>query len=300
LSARTADTGLPANCRLHTFDAASKLHRGLRFERTLAAEMHPRPRGVLAHMAPIYAVLAAPLCRPLRVPLLLWYTHWRATRVLQVAVRVSDRIVTVDERTFPLESPKVVATGHGIDLEEFPCGDRATSPGLRVLSLSRYSFAKGIDTIIRAVAAVPGARLVHHGPALTAEERDCRQELEDLVAGLGLGGRVTLADEVPRSRVPELFARADVLVNNMRPGAADKVVYEAAAACVPVLASNAAFDDLLPPALRFPSDDADVLARRLEDIGSNDLRALGHELRARVAQAHSVDTWADRVLRAAS
>ena len=37
-----------------------------------------------------------------------------------------------------------------------------------------------------------------------------------------------------------------VLVNNMRAGAPDKVVYEAAASCLPVLASNPVFDDLLP------------------------------------------------------
>ena len=35
-----------------------------------------------------------------------------------------------------------------------------------------------------------------------------------------------------------LLAEADALVNNMRAGATDKVVYEAAATCLPVLGSN--------------------------------------------------------------
>jgi hypothetical protein len=37
---------------------------------------------------------------------------------------------------------------------------------------------------------------------------------------------------VPRAEVPALFARSDVLINNMEAGAPDKVVYEAAAACL--------------------------------------------------------------------
>ena len=40
-------------------------------------------------------------------------------------------------------------------------------------------------------------------------------------------------------------------MNNMREGALDKVVYEAAATCMPVLASNHGFADVLPPELRF-------------------------------------------------
>ena len=36
-----------------------------------------RGGAVVAHMCPIYAVLAAPLVRPLRIPLVLWFTHWR-------------------------------------------------------------------------------------------------------------------------------------------------------------------------------------------------------------------------------
>jgi glycosyltransferase involved in cell wall biosynthesis len=102
--------------------------------------------------------------------------------------------------------------------------------------------------------------------------------------------------------VPHLFARADVLVNNMRAGAPDKVVYEAAAACVPVLASNPVFDSLLDPAQRFAREDADQLAERIRTLRALDASArdaLGRTLRERVAKAHSVESWAERVLEAA-
>ena len=69
---------------------------------------------------------------------------------------------------------------------------------------------------------------------------------------------------MPRAQVPELFARSDVLVNNMAAGAPDKVVYEAAAACLPVLASNPVFDELFDGyPLLFERDYPESLADRL-------------------------------------
>jgi glycosyltransferase involved in cell wall biosynthesis len=289
---------LPANCRVRTFGAGSRVGRGLRFEAVLASELRPRPLAVVAHMAPVYSELAAPLCRPLHIPLLLWFTHWRASWSLRVAEFVSTTVITADRRSFPLPSRKVVVTGHGIDLDEFPCVPPVDHEGLQILSLGRYSPAKGLETVIRAVGSVPDARLRHHGPALTDEERGCKVELQQLVASLGLGHRVELGGPVPRSEVPGLLASADALVNNMRPGAADKVVYEAAASCVPALASSPVFDELLPVSLRFPRDDPAMLADRLRELGAMDRRLLGLELRERVARDHSVGTWARRLLEA--
>jgi glycosyltransferase involved in cell wall biosynthesis len=114
---------------------------------------------------------------------------------------------------------------------------------------------------------------------------------------------VPLGDAVPRADVPALFERSDVLVNNMEAGAPDKVVYEAAASCLPVLASNPVFDDLFAGyPLFFDRDSPESLAERLRWFAglSPDERAeIGRTLRERVARNHSVDTWADGILAAA-
>ena len=49
---------LPANVRVREFGAPTQLQRGLRFEAALARELQPRPDAVVAHMVPLYAVLA--------------------------------------------------------------------------------------------------------------------------------------------------------------------------------------------------------------------------------------------------
>jgi glycosyltransferase involved in cell wall biosynthesis len=149
---------------------------------------------------------------------------------------------------------------------------------------------------VRAVALVPEARLVQHGPSLTEEERRHRAELESLVAELGVEARVAINGAVPRGEVPGLLAGADALVNNNRAGATDKAVYEAGAGCVPVLASNPALDGFLPEQLRFERDDPEGLAARIRALTAADRSALGRELRARVERDHSVEGWADRIV----
>jgi len=285
--------GLPPNVELHTFGAASRLGRALRFGQALRRALPAD--AVVAHMIPLYVVLAAPLVRPRRTPLLLWYTHWKASTTLRAAERLATTIVTVDRRSFPLDSSKVLPIGHGIDVDEFACTDRSSRSGLRALVLGRYSPAKGIETILRAVQQVEGAEVQLHGVALNDLERRHRGDLERL--GIPLG------DAVPRAQVPELLARSDILVNNMEAGAPDKVVYEAAAACLPVLASNPVFDELFDGyPLLFARDSPESLAERLRwfaALDEGERAEIGRTLRKRVAQRHSVGTWADGVLAAA-
>jgi glycosyltransferase involved in cell wall biosynthesis len=295
---------LPENCRVRLFRSRTKLGRGLKFKLAIMRELRGlRGGAVVAHMCPIYAVLAAPIVRPWRIPVLLWFTHWKASRLLRLAERLSSAVVSVDRRSFPLDSTKVHAIGHGIDLTEFPCrGPRPHDGPLGLLALGRYSRAKGLETVLRAVADVEGATLEIRGPALSADERAHRDELARLVDELGLGERVSLGDAVPRDRIPQLLADADALVNNMRAGAPDKVVYEAAASCVPVLASNPVFDSLLDPEQRFARENAAELAQRiraLAALGADERAELGGRLHERVQESHSVDSWARGILRAA-
>ncbi len=290
LADRAVDGVLPRNCRVHVFAAGSVTGRSVRFSSQLRRELSPRPVAFVAHMVPRYAILAAPLVRPRRVPLLLWFTHWKASRTLLLAERLSTAVLSVDRRSFPLASGKVVGIGHGIDTGAFACVERVPADPLRVISLGRTSPAKGYETIARGVA-LAGAELEVTGASVTAEERAERRRLESL--------GVRVSDPVPFAAVPALLAGKDVLVDNMREGALDKVVYEAAATGMPVLASNTGFDDLLPPELRFDRNDPSDLAERLRGLQGLDRNALGRELRARVEERHSVRHWAEALLEVA-
>ena len=288
LADQVDESALPENVRARSFAAPTQLQRGARYVAALAPELADRPVAVVAHMAPIYALLASPLTKPLRVPLLLWFTQQAAGNALRNAERVVDVVLTVDRRSVPLASHKVRAIGHGIDIAALPCVPERKPPLRRLLGLGRYAPVKGWETVIRALDELPDATLTIHGPQLTDADREHRLELERLA-----GDRVVLGDDVPYAQVPQLLGLADAVVNATHGNSADKVVYEAAAACLPVFAASPVFDTLLPDALRFT--DAASLAQRIRDYEGG----AGRELRDRVAAQHSVDHWAERVLEAA-
>ena len=303
---------LPGNCSFRGYAAPTRLARGLRFLRAVAPELRRRPDALVAHMCPIFLVLAAPLARPLRVPLVLWYTHWTIGRTLRLATRLCDLAVSVDTRSFPLVSPKVKGIGHGIDTDEF--APRADPKGdgrpLRLLALGRTSPSKGFVTLLRGLEGAlrdgVEATLELRGPSTTDEERRHRAELECLLESPLLARAVRMEDAVPRSGVPALLAGFDAVVNSTRGqtsgGALDKVVYESAACGVPVLACNPHFDRFLadlPVELHFRSESPEDLARVLASFAASAPEArlaAGRELRRRVESGHSVASWADAVV----
>jgi glycosyltransferase involved in cell wall biosynthesis len=289
-----APAELPDNVSVWTFGAPSRVQRLARFERAVANALPAD--AVVAHMIPVYVVLAAPIVRPRGIPLVLWYTHWKASPLLRAAALLATSIVSVDRRSFPLESRKVRAIGHGIDVTEFSCAERAAGDRVRALVLGRYSPAKGVKEIMLGARDLANVELELHGAALNSFERRYRDQV---LSGFG----VPLGDAVPRSELPQLFARSDLLINNMEAGAPDKVVYEAAASCLPVLASNPVFDDLFEGfPLFFERDSPRTLTDRLEwfaGLSAAERAEIGRTLRERVARNHSVETWADGVLAAA-
>ena len=205
---------LPANVRVRTLRASGRTLRGAQFASILAQE---RPSAVLAHMAPVYAVLAAPF----RAPVALWFTHPRDSRLLRLATRLSRVVLTVDDRSFPFRSPKVKAIGHGIDVSRFTCVAPSRGASLRLVALGRFAPVKRLDLIERAVARVDGIEIEFVGPTLSEQDRAYRATL----------GRTR--DAVAWVDVPALLEEYDALVSATEAGSADKVVYEAAASCLP-------------------------------------------------------------------
>lgn len=283
---------LPGNCTVRTFAAPTQALRGARFLQVLLRELVlRRPAAVLAHMSPVYAVLAAPVARPLGVRTLLWFTQRSRSALLERALRRVDAVLTVDEASFPLASDKVRAIGHGIDVARFACAPPPGRSRLRLVALGRYSPVKGYPELIAAASAA-GAELAVHGSTETAEEAAHERDLQRLAApGISLGGPVA------PSGIPALLAAADALVSATRSGA-DKVVLEAGASCVPAFSPAPAFARLLPEELRWDDD----LAAKLRAFAALPVDArgeLGRTLRERVVRDHSVEHWASCVVEAA-
>jgi glycosyltransferase involved in cell wall biosynthesis len=108
-----------------------------------------------------------------------------------------------------------------------------------ILSVARLSPEKGLDTLVRAVAAAGDPRLV----VLIAGSGPERERLRSLAHGLGV--RLVLLPDVPWERIVERYAVADVFALLSRHEPWGVVVNEAAACGLPLVLSDrvgAAYD----------------------------------------------------------
>jgi len=299
--ARDVEWPVPANTSVRMFDASTRPGRVATFERALLSASHGAD-AVLVHMVPQFALLAAPITRVRRVPLLLWYTHWHASRALQLATRVIDAALSVDAASYPVSTRKLRALGHAIDVERFDAPAVAAHAGpLRLLALGRTARWKGLATLLDALdLTTADLQLEIRGPSLTSDEEAHRRELEARADG----ERVVVLPPVPRAEVPSLLAGVDAVVspNEPRAGATlDKAVYEAAACRRPVISTSPAFGPLLgglPVELIAQARDPAALAARLDALGAASLEdrvEVGEALRQRVVDGHSLQHWASAV-----
>ncbi|MGH2971988.1 MAG: glycosyltransferase [Gaiellaceae bacterium] len=300
---------LPDNCRLRVFGAPTRARRAVRYIGAIVSELRDPPIAVVGHMVPLYTVVAAPFVRLRRVPLMLWYTHWKAHVVLRIATVVCTQLLSLDERSFPLRSSKVYGIGHGIDLDEFPCQPLNPTAGrpLRVMSLGRYTEPKKLDEMIEGVRIARERRLdvridlygTTGAPPLEAYKR----QLEEMVSRPEYRAFATVGGAIPRTDLPPVYGEADIVASDFI--SPDKIVLEACSSCRPVLASDKSFDRLfagIEPPLMFVRGRPETFADRLQALAalSDESRyAIGTELRERVRAQHSVETWADAILRLA-
>jgi mannosyltransferase len=141
------------------------------------------------------------------------------------------------------------------------------------------------------------------GDPINADGEAYLQELNALIASRGLQDKIRLAPGIPFQRAHEAIAEADIFVNTADTDSVDKAVLEALSCGVPVITSNAAFQEILPENMHsaslVPKNDVDALARAIRDMcllsleHRNALAAMGRRL---VVERHSLQSLADRIM----
>jgi glycosyltransferase involved in cell wall biosynthesis len=133
--------------------------------------------------------------------------------------------------------PRVVITGHPVDLDRFRPA-RSDRKERVVLTVCRLEESKGLIEALEAFQAAPEEWswwVVGEGPL--------RQRLQDLVADLNLEGRVRLVGAMPHKQIHNLYARASILLHLPRSTAEweeyfGAVLIEAMASGVAVVANR--------------------------------------------------------------
>lgn len=158
-----------------------------------------------------------------------------ATHVDAIIATCSDEVRELRELQTPRERTRVIPCG--VDPEHFRL--RTSTPSTRrVLSIGRLVPRKGVETVIRAVALLPGIELQIAGGSGGEWEKDPEViRLRGIAEQLGISGRVHFLGPVQRDAVPELIASADVVAALPWYEPFGMVPLEAMACGVPVVGS---------------------------------------------------------------
>lgn len=312
ITMRAGRVVVPSNVQVHSVGKErgySEPRRVFEFYRHLYQVLRDKDKRIdacFSHMMPIFSILAAPVLKVRRIPLVTWYAHRQVTAILKLAHHLSDRMVSINGESYPYRSDKLVSLGHGIDTEQYAWnGTDAKGPPL-LLSVGRISPIKDPITLVEAVGLLRERgceiRCVLVGDA---PERDHHyaELVRKKVESLRLENSVQFAGAVSNSETVRWYRRCFAHVNCSPPDhSLDKSPLEAMACGKPSFSSTLAFKetmgewaDLLIFRHRHPED----LARRIEQLlrlNGLERRRIGDDLSRSVVKRHDLQRLSDRLI----
>jgi glycosyltransferase involved in cell wall biosynthesis len=260
-----------------------------------------------SHMIPEFSILAAPVLKAKRIPIVTWYAHPTANYRLKLAHHLSDRMVASLATAYPYKPNKLTVIGQGIDTDLFaPDGTPPEEPPV-ILCAGRLSPAKDHPTLLRAAALLrkrwgnPFRVVIVGGPA-GAQGKTYAQSLRELAEAIGLQEVVHFEPPVPTMALPSWYRRCTVHVNLTPTGFGDKVAWEAMSCGRPCLAANEGFKQTMgdyAPKLLFRYGDPEDLAEKLHwvlTLTAAELKEIGAYLRKNVEEYHSLNGLAGRLV----
>ena len=311
ITMRTGRVAVPKNVVVYSVGKEkgySEPRRAMEFYRHLVHVLRTDEMDVcFSHMIPIFTVMAAPVLKLKGIPIVTWHAHPSQTLTLKAAHHLSDRIVTSIPSAYPYRQDKLTVVGQGIDTGLFNPGEMSPESPPVILCVGRLSPVKDHPTLLRAAHLLrsktnqPFRVVILGGPGRTEEENYVRQ-LRGLVDDLTIQDLIEFHQPVTMVRLPEWYRRCTVHVNLTPSGFGDKVALEAMACGRPSVAANEGFRDTFgkyADVLLFRHGDPDDLANRLESVLTaphENTARIGHELRDRVVQKHSLDRLGEKLV----
>ena len=137
---------------------------------------------VLAHMSPIYAILAWPFVLLRRGKIGLWYAHRSFTFKLWLAHKLCSFIFTATPESTQLKGAKVKSIGHAIDLDQFH--EKRKNKGLstlKLLTVGRITPIKEYEIMINALAEIEGVELRIVGGVAKKEDEAYLRQLRKMI-----------------------------------------------------------------------------------------------------------------------
>jgi glycosyltransferase involved in cell wall biosynthesis len=263
-----------------------------------------------AHMMPLFAVMAWPLLKAKRIPIVLWYAHKTVNTTLKIAVYLVDRVVTSSSTGFQIETNKKQVIGQGIDTERFcpPVNRNNKDVPFILLYVGRLSPIKHIEVLIEAMAKLVKERSgikvqakIIGGPLTTVDQKYASR-LKLQAKDHGVDDGVEFIGSKSFHEVHKYYQMADCFVNPSDTDSVDKTVLEAMSCGVPIITSNIAFKEVLGTELAtlwvIEKRNVNALYESLSllmDMPISERRELGVMLREIVVRDHSLHRLSEKI-----
>lgn len=309
MTMRTGSVSIPANVRVHSIGKErgfSEARRAVEFYRILWNILRrDRIDACFSHMSPVFTVMAGPILRAARIPIVTWFAHPQRSLLLVAAHGLSTRMVTSLQTSYPYRRDKLDVLGQGVDTLLFaPHPETVEARPPTILSVGRISPAKNLETLLRAAArlrqiGVEPFRVTVVGDPARDVDAPYRDQLVGLRDALGLRDMVHFEPAVRHEMLPSWYRESAVHVNLSATGFGDKVALEAMACGRPCIVTNEGFSETLGiyrGSLLARSSDAEDLAvrlRRILALTAEQRAEIGAYLRFQVQRLHSLRRLAE-------
>lgn len=302
-------SGLPDNVQVTSLGkerGVGRVGRWLRFA-AIAPKLVRTSDAIFCHQNPEYTIAVWPFAKLFGKRIVTWYTHGSVTWKTRAVAKLANVILTASSQSFRVASPKVVVTGHGIDLQQFAFNLRPQKAQFHIVSVGRISPTKDYETLIQAVANLRQAGMgnvvvsIIGEPGLQGQLAYLR-DLQSLVTRLKLDEEIQFLGPVPNREVARYFQTADAMVNLSGTGSVDKAVLEAMACGCPVITSNPAFAGIVGSEWVITPNDPSALAEALRVLITMDQptrQTLGRQLRSVVERDHNLTKLVGKIIAAA-
>jgi glycosyltransferase involved in cell wall biosynthesis len=309
---RVGTLDVPPNVKVHSLGKEkgySEPRRLWEFYKILALILRDdRVDVCFSHMNPLFTVLAGPVLKIRKIPIITWYAHAKVTRILRIAHWLSDRMVSSLSTAYPYKHDKLIQVGQGIDTSLFyPDAGITREARPVILCVGRLSPVKDHSTLIKAVGLLrqtwsEAFRVIILGAAATAGDDAYMRSLHQQVKELGLEDIVSFEPPVSLKRLPAWYRRASVYVNMTPTGSGDKVAWEAMGCGVLCIVANEGFKDTLgiyADRCVYDYGNAESLTERLKwalSLPQSERAWIGAYLGKRMETMHGLDRLSQRLV----
>lgn len=298
IALEVGDYDLPPHVHVHSLGKEAGRNRLLALWRfyNYLWEYRREYDSVFVHMNQIYMILAGLWWRLAGKQIGLWYAHGTVTLGLRIATFITHTVFSVTKDSFPIPSPKLVVTGHGIDTDTLI--PKADKKQFDFITVGRVTSSKNLGTLLEhfaSIHALTPSTLAIVGPYTSATDTAYFNQLSAYVQQKGLTDHVTFCGPKTREKLVLLLQSSRVFLHTAKNGSLDKAILEAMSVGLWVVTS-AAVNSQLPLGGGYVTTAEDFVRQATTVVQSTTPPNLDNERRAFVVQHHSITALIPKIL----